>query len=43
MFNDRVKVLFDRISPEVDERITVRHNVKWFDTEAKQLQVKCTK
>ena len=43
MFNDRVKALFDRIFPEVDKRITVRYNVKWFDTEAKQLQIKCRK
>ena len=41
MFNDMVKALFDRIFPEVEKRITVRHNVKWFDTEAKQLQIKC--
>ena len=40
MFNDRFRALFDRIFPEVDKRIMVRHNVKWFDTEAKQLQIK---
>ena len=39
IFNDRVKTLFDRIFPEVEKRITVRHNAKWFDTEAKQLQI----
>ena len=43
MFNDRVKTLFDRIFPEVEKRITVRHNVKWSDTEAKQHQIKCRK
>ena len=39
MFNERVKALFDRIFPEVEKRITVRQNVKWFDNEAKQLQI----
>ena len=43
MYNDRVKALFDRIFPEVEKRVTVRHNVKWFDSEAKQLQIKCGK
>ena len=43
MFNESVKALFDRIFPEVEKRITVRHNVKWFDSEAKQLQIKCKK
>ena len=43
MYNDRVKALFDRIFPEVEKRVTVRHNVKWFDSEAKQLQIKCRK
>ena len=41
MFNDRVTVLFDRIFPGVEKRITVRHNIKWFETEAKQPQIKC--
>ena len=27
MFNNRVKVLFDSIFPDVEKRITVRHNV----------------
>ena len=40
IFNDRVKALFDRIFPEVEKRITVRHNV---DNEAKQLHIKCRK
>ena len=43
MFNDMVKALFDRIFPEVEKRITVRHNVKWFDSEAKQLLIKYRK
>ena len=43
MFTDRVKAMFDRIFPEVEKRITVRHNVKWFDSDAKQLQIKCRK
>ena len=43
MFNDRVKALFDRIFPEVEKRLTVRHNIKWFDSGAKQLQIKCRK
>ena len=43
VFNDRVKAVFDRIFPEVEKRITVRPNVKWFDREAKQLQIKCRK
>ena len=40
MYNDRVKALLDRIFPEVVKWVTVRHNVKWFDSEAKQLQIK---
>ena len=43
MFNDRVKALFDRIFPEVEKRIRVGHDVKWFDNEAKQLQINCRK
>ena len=43
MFNDRVNALFDRSFPEGEKRITVRHNVQWFDSEAKQLQIKCRK
>ena len=43
MYNDRAKALFDRIFPEVEKRVTVRHNVKWFDSEAKQLQITCRK
>ena len=43
MFSDGVKALFDRIFPEVEKRIAVKHNAKWFDSEAKQLQIKCRK
>ena len=43
IFNDGVKALFNRIFPKVEKRIMVRHNMEWFDTEAKQLQIKCRK
>ena len=35
MYNDRVKALCDKIFPEVEKRVRVRYNVKWFDSEAK--------
>ena len=43
MYNDRVKALFDRIFVEVEKGVKVRNNVKWFDSETKQLQSKCRK
>ena len=39
MYNYRVKALFDIIFPEVEKRITVRHNVKWFDSEENNVKL----
>ena len=36
IYSNREKVLFGRIFPGKEERATVRHNVKWFDSEAKK-------
>ena len=33
--------LFDRVFPEKENEAVVRHSVKGFDSEAKQLKVKC--
>ena len=41
--NDRVKAMLDRIFPEIEKRKAVRLNVKWFNSEVKQLKIKCRK
>ena len=41
-YNNRVKILFDRIFPEKERRATVRYNVKWFNSKAKQFKIKCS-
>ena len=41
MYNARVMALFDRIFLEIEKRVTVRRSVKWFNSQAKQLQIKC--
>ena len=33
MYNDRVKALFDKIFLEIERRVTIRQNVKWFESE----------
>ena len=39
IYNNRIMALFYIIFPENEKMATVRHNVKWFDSEAKQLEV----
>ena len=36
IYIDRDKVLFDRMLQEKEKMATVKHNVKWFNSEAKQ-------
>ena len=43
---NRVKILFDRIFskiPKKEKRATVRNDVRWFNSETKQLKIMCRK
>ena len=38
VYNNREKALFDTIFPEIDQKTSVKHNVKWFNGEANNVK-----